>query len=225
MLNQAEIATTHKILTCWDKLTDAQKNLIISSATLFHYQNGDTLHCAQTDCIGMLLIKSGTVRVYILSDQGKEVTLYRLYPGDVCVLSAACVLKTITFDVHIDAETNCDVIQLSSALFAQLSTENVYFENFAYKLITQRFSDVMWTMQQILFLSLDQRLATFLLKESEKNNSLSINLTHEQIAKYIGSAREVISRMLKYFAKEGLVSLSRGGIEILQKEKLLQLKI
>ena len=147
-------------------------------------------------------------------------TLYRLSKGDICILSAACVLKSITFDVCIEAENDCDVIQIASSAISLLSSENIYMECFIYKLAAERFSDVMWTMQDILFTSFDKRLAAFLLDETEKAHSDTLKMTHEQIAKYMGSAREVVSRMLKYFANEGYVSLFRGGIRIINKEKL-----
>ena len=96
-------------------------------------------------------------------------------------------------------------------------------EAFAYRLATERFSDVMWTMQQILFMSFDKRLAIFLLDESASLGSDTIKLTHEQIAKLLGSAREVVSRMLKYFAEEGYVRLSRGTVTITDKKALREL--
>lgn len=88
---------------------------------------------------------------------------------------------------------------------------------------TTRFSDVMWAMQQILFMGVDKRLAIFLWDETAKTGSNSIKMTHEQIARYMGSAREVVSRMLKYFAGEGIVALSRGEIRVMDKEKLSKL--
>ena len=89
-----------------------------------------------------------------------------------------------------------------------------------------RFSDVMWVMQQILFMSMDKRLAIFLLDEIAKNGDATVKLTHEQIAKYMGSAREVVSRMLKYFSVEGIIAVSRGeGIRILDKDRLRALTL
>ena len=139
------------------------------------------------------------------------------------MLSASCVLKTITFDVFIDAEEKSEVFIINSKIFAELSEKNVYVENFALAIATERFSDVIWAMQQILFMSFDKRLAIFLIDETAKNGNNSLKLTHEQIAKYMGSAREVVSRMLKYFVSEGIVELSRGGIKIINKEKLLSI--
>ncbi|MBY2478592.1 Crp/Fnr family transcriptional regulator [Clostridioides difficile] len=225
MISQNDIDILIHSLPFWDKLTDLQKELLITSANISHYKKGTPIHCGDSDCIGVLIIKSGTIRTYILSDEGREVTLFRLDNGDVCILSASCILKTITFDVYVDAETDCDIIQISSSVFSKLSTENIHAELFSHKLATERFSDVMWAMQQILFMSFDKRLASFLIDEIAKNNSNTINLTHEQIAKYMGSAREVVSRMLKYFASEGIVSLSRGGIKVLDKDKLRSLTL
>ena len=123
----------------------------------------------------------------MLSEQGREITLYRLSAGELCILSAACVLQMITFDVCIDANSDCRVLQVGSAPFSQLMQQNLYVENFAYKLAAERFSDVMWAMQQILFLSFDQRLATFLLEESAALGSDTLTLTHEEAARLLGS--------------------------------------
>jgi len=150
------------------------------------------------------------LRTYILSEDGRDITLYRLGPDEICILSASCILENITFDVHIDAEKDCEVLLVKSSVFQQICNENIYAENFSYKSMIDRFSDVMWAMQQILFMSFDKRLTIFLLDEVARTGSNTIVMTHEQIAKYVGSAREVVSRMLKYFENEGYVNLSRG---------------
>lgn len=220
MINQEESNLLRSSLPFWENLSQSQKDLLISSAKSIHYSKGQGIYYGENECIGLIIVKKGMLRTYITSDEGREVTLYRLEDHDLCVLSASCVLQTIDFDVFIDAETECDILQISPLVFSRLSSENVYVELFSYKLATERFSDVMWAMQQILFISFDKRLAAFLLEESEKNKSNRINMTHEQIAKYLGSAREVVSRMLKYFKKEGYVALSRGDITIIDKKKL-----
>lgn len=210
-------------LPFWDKLSENQRNLLLNYTTQHHYQRGESILSSTFECIGLLLIKSGMLRVYILSEEGKEVTLYRLAKGDICVMSASCILKSITFDVGIEAEADCEVIQMASSALSLLSSDNIYVECFIYKLAAERFSDVMWTMQDILFTSFDKRLAAFLLDETAKNHSDTLKMTHEQIAKYMGSAREVVSRMLKYFANEGYVALSRGGVRIIDQERLTAL--
>jgi len=151
------------------------------------------------------------------------VTLYRLSEGDMCVLSASCVLSTITFDVHVDTEVDTQLLLIRATYFEALSERNERVECWAYKLAAERFSDVMWAMQQVLFMSMDKRLAIFLWDEMTRTGNELLTITHEQAARYVGSAREVVTRMLKYFASEGIVELSRGGIKIVDKSKLRSL--
>ncbi len=219
-MQQNEIETIQSRLEFWDKLTSKQQDTLLQAANLVHYDRGTSLHNSESNCLGVILIKKGTLRAYMLSEEGREITLYRLDAGDVCIMSASCVLNDITFDVHLDADADTDAILLSSHVFSKIAQENVYAELFSYKVTTERFSDVMWAMQQILFISFDKRLATFLLDESIRTSSETLSLTHEQIARYMGSAREVVTRMLKYFSQEGLVALSRGGITILDGKRL-----
>lgn len=220
MLSAAHSRFVEESLPFWDKLSLNERNLLLNYTTQHHYKKGESILSSTFECIGLLLIKSGTLRIYMLSEEGKEVTLYRLFDGDICVMSASCVLNSITFEVCIEAESDCEAIQIASSAISLLSSENIYAECFIYKLAAERFSDVMWTMQDILFTSFDKRLAAFLLDETEKNHSDSLKMTHEQIAKYMGSAREVVSRMLKYFSNEGYVALSRGGIRIIDRKLL-----
>lgn len=223
MLNNEELKYIAKHISFWDKLSFEEKNLFINNAAKVTYGKGENLHSTDNECLGLLLIKSGELRTYILSEDGREVTLFRLSEGDSCVLSASCILNSITFDVLIDAECETEAILLNIGTFSRLTQENIYVENFAYKNAVDRFSDVMWAVEQILFMSFDKRLATFLLDEMVKTKSSEINLTHEQIAKYMGSAREVVSRMLKKFEQHGIIKLSRGSIEIIDKSKLKEL--
>lgn len=212
-----------EILTFWDKLNAQEQALILNNVHSVQYGQGENIHSGENDCVGVLLIKSGELRTYILSEDGREITLYRLTKGNFCILSASCILKSITFDVHIDAEQGSEVLLINSTVFQQICNKNIYAENFSYKITVDRFSDVMWAMQQILFMSFDKRLAIFLLDEISKNDTDSISLTHEQIANYVGSAREVVSRMLKYFENEGFVELSRGRVTVIDKKRLKDL--
>lgn len=208
-------ALLQKMLPFWDKLESRQKNLLIENATPIHYERHTSIHRGDFDCIGVLLIMSGSLRIYILSEDGREVTLYRLGKNDVCMLSASCILNDITFEVFIDTEQDTEVLKIDSNVYQKICNNNIYAENATYKLTISNFSDIMWAMQNILFSSFDKRLAHFLLDEQKRNNSSTIELTHEQIAKYVGSAREVVSRMLKQFENDGLVQLFRGGVKIL----------
>ena len=155
-----------------------------------------------------------------LTDDGKEITLGRLFPGEICVLSASCALQSVTVDIFIDSEENSECVVVGGCAYEEISSRMPEVKIFTYEAALSRFSEIMWVMQQILFMSMDKRLAIFLLDEASKNGTDTIKLTHEQIAKYMGSAREVVSRMLKYFSSEGLVEVSRGGIKLLDKKRL-----
>ena len=204
----------------FDKISDTERQNLLRSSQYVRFARGTTIHDGG-ECTGVILIKSGSLRVYMISEEGKEITLYRLFPGEICILSASCVLDAITFDVFIDAEEDSECIVVGGCAFEEIARRLPDVKIFTLETALERFSDVMWVMQQMLFMSMDKRLAIFLLDECAKSESGTIKLTHEQIAKYMGSAREVVSRMLKYFSSEGLVSVSRSeGIKIIDKKKL-----
>ena len=220
MQREEKIELFENAFPFWSKMSERDKETFINSAVHVTFERGTNIHDGN-ECTGVILIKSGSLRLYLLSDEGKEITLYRLFPGDMCILSASCVLETITFDVFIDSEEDSECVVVGGCAMEDLCRRMPEAKIFALESAVARFSDVMWVMQQILFMSMDKRLAIFLLDESAKTGSDTIKLTHEQIAKYMGSAREVVTRMLKYFASEGLVSSSRSeGIKLLDKRGL-----
>lgn len=219
--NQHELLSSH--FPAWDKLTSSQQQIIIDNASLLSVKKNSLIQNTSAGCSGILIIKQGTLRVYTLSEQGKEITLYRLNTGDICILSASCVIRDITFDIYIDTLTDCELIQILPCAFSSIMQENIYLEALTYKLATQRLCTVTWAMQQMIFTSFDKRLAEFLLNESHATNSNEINMTHEQIAKLMGTAREVVTRMLKYFSTENYVELTRGKVTILNKKALEKL--
>ena len=203
----------------WDKLPAHEQELLYKSTLPVSYKKGQIIHDG-TECTGMILVQKGCLRAYMLSDEGKEVTLYRLRDGNICMLSASCVLQSITFDVFIEAEEASEALLINGKVFADMAERNAPMKIYALDTAVGRFSNVMWIMQQILFMSLDKRLALYLLEESAVNNSDTIKATHDQIARHLGSAREVISRMLKYFTAEGIIQSARGEIKILDKSRL-----
>ena len=220
MLSDDDKKLLQRSLDFWDKINPAEKDLLLNNISNIGYAPGENIHSADNDCIGVMIVKKGTLRTYILSEEGREITLYRLYESEVCILSASCLLSEITFDVHIDAEIPSQILLINSNVFENIKSRNIYVENFVYRTIIDKFSDVMWAMQQILFMSFDKRLAVFLLDEISRESTDIINLTHDQIARYLGSAREVVSRMLKYFENENILELSRGKIQVIDRKKL-----
>lgn len=213
----------NKIYPFWKDMTDKQKEEFVQNSYTSNYDKGQFVNDSRGKCLGMLAVYKGQLRVYIQSENGKEVTLYRLEEGDICTLSSSCIIDEITFDVFIEATKDSSLIITKSSYLNYLYEDNVYVQNFIYKQTTENFSSVMWSMQQILFLSFDKRLASYLYDELIKASDNSLVVTHDEIAKELGSAREVVSRMLKYFQKEGFVTLERGKVKILDKDALLKI--
>lgn len=177
-------------------------------------KKGTVIHRGSLDCTGLLLVRSGQLRVYILSDEGREITIYRLIEMDVCLFSASCIMRNIQFDISIEAERDTQVWVIPADFYRELMEESAAVANYTNRLMSGRFSEVMWLMEQILWKRLDQRLADFLLQESALEGETVLPITHEKIANHLGSAREVVTRMLRYFQGEGLVKLSRGCVEL-----------
>lgn len=189
----------------------------------FEGKKGIILHNGDIDCIGLLLIRSGQLRVFVLSDEGREITLYRLFDMDICLFSASCVMPDIQFNIVVEAEKDTQMWIIPPCLYKELMQESAAVANYSNQLISSRFSEVMWLMEQIMWKSFDKRLAGFLLEECALESSEVLKITHEKIANHMGTAREVVTRMLRYFQSEGMVKLTRGTIEITDSKKLEEL--
>lgn len=207
----------------WNQLTADQKNRIQKGLITRQVRKGTIIHNGTMDCTGLLLIQSGQLRAYIFSDEGREITIYRLFDRDMCLFSASCMIRSIQFDVTIEAEKDTSLWIIPAEIYKSIMEESASVSNYTNELMATRFSDVMWLIEQIMWKSLDKRVASFLLEESSIEGSDKLKLTHEVIANHLGTHREVITRMLHYFQNEGMVKLSRGTVTILDKERLEQL--
>ena len=219
-LSPADFSFLRDCLPFWDRLGEREKRMIESTAAVRTYPAGGILHRGPADCFGLFIVKSGQIRSFILSDAGREITLFRLFERDICLFSASCMFKDIRFDVFIQAASDCKTILIPTSVYRELNQTSLAVSDYTNRLLSSRLSDVVWLLEQILFTSFDRRLAQFLLDESAIRSSDTIRTTHEDIAKNMGTAREVVTRMLRYFQSEGLVSLSRGEIQILDRKKL-----
>ena len=211
-------------LPFWKLLTDSEKELVQQNAVIRLYKKGTRVYSSERECLGMLFVMQGEMRAYLLSEEGREVTLFRIYPNDLCVLSASCVISQISFDTQMSAQKDTEALIIPPNIVLFLKEKSLSVRCFLYELATKRFSDVMWAMQQILFKRLDQRLALFLMQESQRLGTDTIHMTHEQIAQQISSAREAVARMLKQFSEDGLVELKRGAIRLLDQKGLKALQ-
>ena len=207
----------------WNQLTADQKNRIQKGLITRKVEKGIILHNGNMDCTGLLFVKSGQLRAYILSDEGREITIYRLFDRDMCLFSASCMMRSIQFEITIETEKDTELWIIPTEIYKSIMEESAPVANYTNELMATRFSDVMWLIEQIMWKNLDKRVASFLLEESSIEESDKLTLTHEAIANHLGTHREVITRMLRYFQSEGMVKLSRGTVTILDKEKLNQL--
>ena len=208
----------------WNQLTADQKNRIQKGLITRKVEKGTIIHNGNMDCTGLLLVKSGQLRAYILSDEGREITIYRLFDRDMCLFSASCMMRSIQFEIIIETEKDTELWIIPTEIYKSIMEESAPVANYTNELMASRFSDVMWLIEQIMWKSLDKRVASFLLEESSIEESDKLKLTHEAIANHLGTHREVITRMLRYFQSEGMVKLSRGTVTILDKEKLEHLQ-
>ncbi len=204
----------------WNKLTADQQQRLSDMAELKTVRQGTILHDGSPECLGMLLVQSGQLRAYILSEEGREVTISRFFEMDVCLFSASCVMPNMQFEVFIEAEKDSSIWVIPACLYQNLMDESLAVANYSHNLITSHLSEVMWLMEQIMWKSFDKRLAKFLLEESALEGSQSLKITHEKIANHMGTAREVVTRMLRYFQSEGMVKLTRGTVEIVEPKAL-----
>ena len=207
----------------WNKLTPTQQQILERNAVLRKVDKGTVIHNGTVECTGLLLVRSGQLRAYILSDEGREISLYRLFDRDICLFSASCIMRSIQFEVTVEAEKDTDLWVIPSEIYQSIMEGSAPVSNYTNELMASRFSDVMWLMEQIMWKSFDQRLAGFLLEESDLEQSDVLRMTHEKIANHLGTAREVVTRMLRYFQSEGMVNLSRGAVELTDKPRLAKL--
>lgn len=207
----------------WDRLEQQEKERINTGWRMELINKNRQIYRYSDGCKGLMIVRKGCLRVYIISDEGRDVTLYRLYPGDVCVLSAACLIQEIDFEVLIEASEETESITIPADDLRQIMDENIWMKNFMYKKTLERFSDVMWTMQHILFKKVDQRIAQYLWDEMQYQNSNIITVTHDNIAKDVGSVREIVTKVLHQMAEKKIIKNGYGKVEILNRDKLFSM--
>lgn len=204
----------------WDRLSPGQRDRLSAAVLERRVGKNEIIHSGDMDCTGLFLIRSGQLRAFILSDEGREISIYRLFERDICLFSASCIMRSIQFQVTIQAEKDSLLWVIPAEVYRQIMEESAPLANYTNEIMASRFSEVMWLIEQVMWKSFDRRLAAFLLEEAELENSDLLKLTHEQIARHLGSAREVVTRMLRYFQAEGMVALSRGALELTNRQAL-----
>ena len=217
------MALTMTDLPLFDVCSASEKALLSANVRTISYRRGETIHSHCNDCIGILLVTSGHIAVSVVSGDGREATLFRLSRGDFCVLSLACIFRRVDSEVHFEAETDLTLERVSDAALRRLISERPSLEAAMHRATETLFSRVILAMQRMLFDSIEKRVATYLCEETSRSRAATLYATHEQIATYIGSAREVVTRTLRRLSNAGLVKLGHGYIGIINRDALLKL--
>ncbi|MGE3799643.1 MAG: Crp/Fnr family transcriptional regulator [Candidatus Kapaibacterium sp.] len=192
-----------------------------SSATRVTLLRGAFI-CMEGDHCGVIpLLLNGTARVYKTSESGREITLYRIDPGESCILTASCILSDIPFPAFAVAESDVEALVIPSGTFNAWVSRSTPWRDFVFRLLSKRLSSVIEIVEEVAFQQLDARLAAYLLERMEGGR---VTTTHEKIAADLGSSREVISRILKEFEREGSIALGRGVVEISDSDMLRRQK-
>ena len=210
-------------LPVWEKLSPEQQQRISEVVEFRKVKKGTHIHDSSAECLGLVMVRSGQLRAYILSEDGREITISRLFEYDVSLLSASCVMPDMQFHVMIEAEKDTEFWSIPACLFKNLVDESLAVSNYCRNLLTGNYSELMWLMEQIMWRSFDKRLAAFLLEEAAIEGTPVLKITHEKIAAHMGTAREVVTRMLRYFQNEGMVKLTRGAVELADRNRLEKL--
>ena len=204
----------------WDHLQPHQQRQLLDSLTFQAVKKGTIVRGGNADCAGLLLIRTGQLRALVYSEEGREITIYRLFGGDICLFCAPCVVSSIRFDVTIQAEKDTEFWSIPSEVYQTLMAESAAVANYTNELMASRFSEFMSRMEQFMWKSMDKRVADFLLQEASIEQTHELRITHETIANHLGSHREVITRTLRSFQDAGMVKLSRGMVTLLDPEQL-----
>lgn len=224
MINEDNLFYLKEFLPFFNELSKDELNKLLSISHIQNYSKGDLINSKySSNCSGIILVLKGQIRSFIHSKSGKEITIFRLLSRDFCLLSASCAFKNMSYDVSLEAEENSLVLIINGAYFKSLSDSNIHVQKFLFDLTQDKLSEVLCLIEDIVFLSFDKRLSKFLINESFLQNTTTLTITHDSIANNLGSAREVVSRMLKKFKLLNILKLHRGKIELIDKTKLIEL--
>lgn len=210
-------------LPFYNNLSSKEIKDLISKSYLSSYKKGEIIHNKNSTCTGVLITISGQFRTFISAPSGREITLFRLLERDICILSASCAFKNITYDVNLESEEQSIALIIDSSFFNELSKSNTHVLSFLLNLTQDKLSNVMQVLEQAVFFSLDSRISNLLIEQSNFTNSNVLYITHESIANHLGSAREAVSRILKKFEKNKIIEISRGKIKLLDIDALKNL--
>lgn len=206
-------------------LSDPERKQLFEKISLAKVKKDKILMNEGVLCEGIVLVLDGVIRIYKVSEEGREITLYRIGKGETCVLTVSCVMGSTEYQAIAQVEEDATLLSIPSDIFKRLFSTSQGLQKFVFDTLAERLSEVMIIVDEIAFQRMDKRIAAFLIEKVDSLGSDIIKITHEEIAMELGSAREVISRMLKDFEKRELLALSRGTIHVLKPALLKKLSI
>jgi CRP/FNR family transcriptional regulator len=207
----------------WNELAPSERDAMMRAASARCISAGTRIHSVGDECAGLVGMRGGQLRAFINSAEGKEITLYRLFERDLCLMSASCMVSGLQLDLAIEAEKDSEIWVVPPEVYKSVMDRSAALANYTNRIMAERFSEVVWRIEQIMWARFDRRLSQFLLEEAAIEGESEIHITHEKIANHLGTAREVVTRMLRYFQTEGAVQLSRGVIRLLDEKRLREL--
>lgn len=199
----------------WDGLSREQQRAMEQGITKTFCEKKTRLHFGGGECAGVQIIEKGRARIFITSPNGGDITLFRLMDGDVSILSAACMLNGMDIELDMEMETECVIYTIPKKIYRKLYDESSAVKEYTMEMISEKFSDIMWLFNQFVFSNVASRVAGALLEHRGITGGDVLNITHDVLARDAGTAREVVTRILKQFQNDGLVKLTRGKIEVL----------
>lgn len=207
----------------WEHLSDDERALVLGQSALRTFDAGQLIGGSDSSCTDVFLIVHGDIRVSLLSEEGKEVTLFRLGEGECCVTTASCVIRQISFDTLVTATRESTLLVVPIGVCEHLANVNIHVKVFMLEVEAQRYSQVVRVLQQMLFRRLDQRVADYLVERCRAAESMELRITQDELARDINSAREAVTRVLRRLADEGLIEVKRGRILVLDVDGLARL--
>ncbi len=207
----------------YSEMSDAGRERLSSAIQVMQLDKGMELLEEGALCQALLLVESGSIRVFKVSPAGREITLYQVDAGESCVLGTSCVVNDLRYPAHAVCAAASDALAVPSEVFRQLYDQEAAIRAFVMDLFSRRLADMMLLVEEVAFRRMDERLAAFLAEKGIVAPGISkpVEMSQEEIASHLGTAREVVTRMLQHFVDDGLVRLERKKVIILAVDGLI----
>lgn len=207
-----------KYIKFWNKLTDNEKSMIQTNSSVLKFHKGEIVDTIKYN--GFYIVKSGLLNVFTITNNEKEISLFKLREYDLCLFSSKCLLNKFDYEILIEADKDSEIYFIPNNIFESLMNSSLEINKYVNDLLIMRFSDSIWIIDQIINNKLLNRICAYLWNIYEIENKTIIHITHDKIAKDLNTKREVITRVLNYMSQEEMIKINRGVIEIVDIDKI-----